>query len=322
MDKLNGIQLEEVNRLLENAFRRATGLGKYIDDLNLTLSLNQAGPSNPFLGLPSLCCEAVGGRPRRAIPVMAAWYALMLAARILDDLEDGESDGLLWQKLGTPRTINVATGLILAAPLALLQLRDQGIEDDLVLELIQETQRAALRIGAGQQEDLVQVEDVDRNWKMVEAKAGEPFALACRAGAMAGGGTPAQVARLGEFGQCLGVLMQIADDVSGFWQAPDRSDLTAGRKTLPVAYALALTPPAQREGLRGVFRQAQHDAVVAAQAPHELADLGVLHILVIEAELWRQRAITSVEGLSATSPAKEQLLNLVEQATHWTSGGK
>lgn len=322
MDKLNDIQLEEVNHLLEDVFRRTAGLGKYVDDLSLTLSLNQAGPSNPFLCLPCLCCEAVGGPPRRAIPVMAAWYALMFAARILDDLEDGENDGRLWKKLGTSRTINVATGLILAAPLALLQLQSQGVEDDRLLELIQEIHGAALRIGAGQHEDLAQVEDVDRSWKAVEAKAGEPFALACRTGAMVGNGTAGQVARLGEFGQCLGVLTQIADDVSGVWHTQDRSDLAAGRKTLPVAYALALTPSAQRERLRGLFRQAQHEAAVAIQTPHDLADLGVLHILVIEAELWRQRAITSLEGLNATSPAKALLLDLVAQATHWTEGAK
>jgi competence protein ComQ len=319
---LNVIQLEEVNTLLENVFSRTVRLGGYVKDVSLVLRSNQAGASNPFLGLPCLCCETVGGRPRQAIPVMAAWYALMFAARIFDDLEDGETDGYLWKKLGVSRTINVATGLILAAPLALLQLQDQGIETNLLLELIQATQSAALRIGAGQREDLAQVEDVERGWKVVEAKGGEPFALACRTGAMVGGGTAAQATQLGEFGLYLGVLTQIADDVSGIWHALDRSDLVAGRKTLPVAYGLALTPPAQRECLRSLFRRAQREAAAAIEVRKRLADLGVLHVMVIETGLWRQRARNAMEDLGAASPAKEQLLELVEQATHWMNKAK
>ncbi len=253
----------------------------------------------------------------RAVPVMAAWYALMLAARILDDLEDGDTQGMPWAKLGASRTVNVATGLIMAAPLALLQLRQRGVTADKLLELLEATQRAALQVSAGQRDDLAQEEGWEKGWGIAEAKAGEPFALACRAGAMVGEGAPWQVDRLGEFGQHLGVLTQIADDISGVWKALGRSDLAAGRKTLPVLYALAVASPAARKRLCRLLNQAPRDAEAVLQAQWMLADLGALHALTIEAEVRQQRAKGALEALSMTSPAKVELLALVEKAALW-----
>ncbi len=315
--------IEAVNTLLEELFSQIPGIRGYAEDVHLALHASQAGEANstPFVQLPSLCCEAVGGYARRAIPVMAAWYALMLAARILDDLEDEDTHGTLWAKLGTARTVNVATGLILAAPLALLQLEQYGVGSDHLLELLKDTQRAALHACAGQREALGHNEALHNGWEIAEATAGEPFALACRAGAIVGEGTSSQVARLSEFGQHLGVLTQIADDVADIWQASGHSDLAAGRETLPVLYALAVSSPAVRSELRRLLDMAPHDAGAASQARQMLADQGALHALVFEAEVRRQQARSALQEVDAGSSAKGQLLELVDHAIAWMNRG-
>ena len=315
--------IEAVNTLLEELFSQIPGVRGYAEDVRLALHTSRAGESNstPFVQLPSLCCQAVGGYAARAIPVMAAWYALMLAARILDDLEDEDTHGALWAKLGTARAVNVATGLILAAPLALLQLEQHGVRSDHLLELLKDTQRAALHACAGQRDGLARNEALKNGWEIAEATAGEPFALACRAGALVGEGTSSQVERLSEFGQHLGVLTQIADDIADIWQASGHSDLAAGRETLPVLYALTVSSPAVRGQLRRLLDLAPQDAGAASQARQMLADQGALHAMVFEAEVRRQHARSALRMVDANSPAKDQLLGLVDQAMAWMDRG-
>ncbi len=316
--------IEAVNALLEELFSQIPGIHGYAEDVRLALHTQRAGESNstPFVQLPSLCCEAVGGYASRAIPVMAAWYALMLAARILDDVEDADTHGTLWAKLGTARAVNVATGLILAAPLALLQLEQHGVRSDHVLELLRDTQRAALHACAGQHDGLAHNQALNNGWEIAEATAGEPFALACRAGAIVGAGTSSQVAQLGEFGQHLGVLTQIADDVADIWQAPGHGDLAAGRETLPVLYALAVSSPMVRSQLRRLLDLAPDDAGAALRARQILAEQGALHALVLEAEVRRQQAKSALQVVDADSPARGQLLELVDQAIAWMDRGR
>jgi competence protein ComQ len=315
--------IETANALLEALFSQVPGVRGYATDVSLALRSSRAGESTttPFVLLPHLCCQAVGGDTSRSIPVMAAWYALMLAARILDDLEDGDTDGTLWAQLGAARAANVATGLILAAPLALLQLQKSGVSDSQVLALIQDTQRAALHVCAGQQDTLLPNEVWGQAWENAEAKAGEPFALACRAGALVGEGTVEQITHLSEFGQHLGVLTQIADDVSDTWQARGRSDLAAGRKTLPVMYALAMATPAASCQLRQLLDQTELDTGAVLQAQQMVAETGALHVLVIEAELRRQRAERALQAAHANVAAQDQLLELVEQTMGWMKRG-
>ncbi|MBI1878875.1 MAG: hypothetical protein HYR94_11775 [Chloroflexi bacterium] len=63
-------------------------------------------PLDPLPILPLASCAAVGGNPREAIPVAAAWEVLSLAMRILDDLQDQDRPHALWSTIGLPRAFN------------------------------------------------------------------------------------------------------------------------------------------------------------------------------------------------------------------------
>lgn len=45
---------------------------------------------SPVALLPYLVCQMYGGSPANALPVMVAWRYLCLAAKLIDDVEDGE----------------------------------------------------------------------------------------------------------------------------------------------------------------------------------------------------------------------------------------
>jgi len=107
------------------------------------------------------------------------------------------------------------------------------------------------------------------------------FAVACRLGAMMGGATPEVEARLGAFGEQVGMAFQIFDDILDLTGSPAKTgkprgtDLKEGTVTLPVILALqsepALAPQIQALGNGGGVdvlcdRLAVHAGVVAARA--------------------------------------------------------
>ncbi len=313
-------QLDEVDVIIEEVFGHVQYSREYAEDLRLALhSAPEDGAGDaPLTLLPILSCEAVGGDAHRATPLAAAWCLLFLAARILDDLEDKDADNALWTAIGPARAINVATGLILAAPLALAYLHRWDVEDSIFFTLHEHFHRTALRICAGQHSDLTQqAVCLEEYWRMAGAKAGEPFALACRAGALVGGGNGQQVALLGEFGHNLGLLTQIGDDFHGVWGLSGRSDLAAGRRTLPILYALTVAPIASRELLRDLLARATENAEAGAQACQIITEMGALHYLLTEAELRRQRARGALEAARLSSCALHRLRLLLDQAAPW-----
>ena len=59
--------------------------------------------------LPGLCCQAAGGDPQAAKEISSAWLLLHIAAHIVDDVEDGDLEGLV----ALPRQGDVCHGVYL-----------------------------------------------------------------------------------------------------------------------------------------------------------------------------------------------------------------
>ncbi|GAA1499402.1 family 2 encapsulin nanocompartment cargo protein polyprenyl transferase [Dactylosporangium maewongense] len=95
--------------------------------------------------------------------------------------------------------------------------------------------------------------DVEACLAMAQAKTGALLGSACAIGALLGGGRPAQVLRLAQFGEDLGLAFQFADDLLGIWGDPAttgkpvHSDLRSRKKSLPVVAALTSGTPAGLE---------------------------------------------------------------------------
>jgi geranylgeranyl diphosphate synthase, type I len=79
---------------------------------------------------------------------------------------------------------------------------------------------------------------------MAESKTGSLLGCACAVGALYGGAGAGTVEALDAFGRHLGVGFQLIDDLLGIWGSPEitgkpaGTDLTAGKKSLPVVAAL------------------------------------------------------------------------------------
>ena len=266
--------------------------------------------TNPFLLLPILCCEAAGGDEDQATAIAAAWFLLYLAARVLDDIEDGDALQSPWSAIGAPQAINAATGLIFASQLAFAHLPQIEADRDLALSLLEDFNRTTLRMCAGQHADLTEESNLslERCLSIAEAKSGEFFALACRAGALLG---TDEVAPYSEFGYNLGVLIQMCDDFEGIWNPQGRSDLATGKRTLPVIYALNVAPPSVRDCLEQLLVKATGEQEAEGQARRIITALGAPHYLLIEAQIRRRRAEAALCSTGKSSSACRQLIALL-----------
>lgn len=264
--------------------------------------------------LPRLVYEANGGDSFLAAPVTAAWQLIRMAAKLFDDVEDGQLRGDLSEG------INLATGLLLLASLVLGDLSDRGVSVERVHALNQTLNRAMLRACAGQHADLAArrtgTTAIDPNtWlEIAQAKSGELLAWAAGAGALVAGANERALACYREYGSHLGVLLQVADDFNGVWGPGGPSDLAAAGLALPVCYALSVVKGPERTRLSGLLERAgQGDEVAEAQAREWLIDLGAQGYLLAVAQIQRQQALAALRRAGPASLAGEQLAALLDR---------
>ena len=105
-----------------------------------------------------LCCEAVGGDWRTALPAAAALELLHNFTLIHDDVEDESAQrhgrDTLWSLWGQAQAINAGDGMFALAQVALLRLRGQRQPPARVLRASQMLAEATLRLCEGQHRDL------------------------------------------------------------------------------------------------------------------------------------------------------------------------
>lgn len=137
--------------------------------------------------LPSLTYRAAGGDGRQITPVLAAWQAVHLALKLLDDVEDGDAGD------HPSEAINTGTGLLMAAEVALEQAPAYDVSPEAARSLRLALNRAVLRACVGQQSDLVAGRspkastDPDGWLEIAASKSGELLGWAAWAGALVAG---------------------------------------------------------------------------------------------------------------------------------------
>lgn len=240
----------------------------------------------PVLAL--LGAEAVGGRAEDALSCAIAVELFQSAALIHDDIAD---EGEL--RRGEPCLHRVeGTGLAInAGDLALTQvfeviLRDETLPADRRLRALSELVRMERHTLEGQALDLGWVRD--ERWDvtsedylyMVTSKTSwYSAAVPLYVGALVGGGSEEAARGLLEVGLTAGVAFQLADDLLNLVgdakaQGKDfRSDITEGKRTLAVVWALEHLDAASREELVALLGSSATDPTELARAV-ELIDRG------------------------------------------------
>ncbi|PAX54537.1 polyprenyl synthetase family protein [Brunnivagina elsteri] len=267
----------------------------------LGVVLNQ--PLGSLSTLPLASCVAVGGNPKQAIPVAAAWEMLCLAMRILDDVQDQDRPEGLWATVGLPRAINFGTAVYTMC-YELLAKADWSPELYCIIsrKLIQ----AGLQLSSGQDKDLRgETRSVEDYWQTIEGKNASAFAWACAAGALCGTNDTSLVEACRGYGYHLGLALQLFDDFEGTWETSGLTDLAQGKVTLPVIYGCNLAHE-QREKLQFLVNSGQI-AAYEFQIRNILDSINTRDFIIWAALKEREQALASLDPL----PQQEGVTALV-----------
>ena len=275
-----------------------------------------------------LCCQAVGGDWRRALPAAAALELLHNFTLIHDDVEDASVQRhgrqTLWSLWGEAQAINAGDGMLALAHQTLLRLPDQGYPAEQVLQAAQMLDEATLRLCEGQHQDLAYAEEreISREGylEMIEGKTAAPLAASGGIGALLGGGTVETIDALSEFGRRLGLAFQIRDDVLGIWGdveetgKPIGDDLRAGKSSYPLVIALAGASPEERAALQTLLSDGALGDDAVRRACALLEQLGAREESERNAQQHAEAAIASLAGLSLEPQRRGELEHLARFA--------
>jgi len=264
-------------------------------------SEEQGLPMSAFL---VYVCRAAGGDSSLALPASAAWRSLQIAAKLLDDVQDGDvavldranKNGGEAQK-DIARVINLSTGFISMASLAL-----RGLPLQLELTLYHEYGRAMLRVAGGQHLDLGKraTLSLDEYFQVMGAKSGVCFAVAARAGALCAGADETVAARWADFGHHVGMIIQMVDDLADWCDTSGAGDLTRGQWSLPVYYALEVLPDGERARLLECLTHSSSPEA-EEQARSLIANVGAELYVRTEIAVYMSQALAILDDLSPES---------------------
>lgn len=220
------------------------------------------------------------GHDSPALPAAAAIELIHNFSLVHDDIQDGDTERhhrpTVWSIWGMPQGINAGDGLWALATRALLRCATRGVPAAIVLRAQTLLNDACLTMIEGQSLDLAfeerQQVDTEQYLEMIRCKTGALIATALAIGALIGSRDDAVAAAFYRYGEAVGRVFQIQDDVLGIWgQAAltgksTSSDLRRRKQTYPVVYTLTHGPPAARAVLAEVYAAAEIDDAAVARA--------------------------------------------------------
>ena len=195
-----------------------------------------------------LAARAAGGDEREAMPGAVAIELVHNFSLVHDDLIDGDRQrrhrSTVWAEFGVgPAVVGGDALATLALQVLLAEPTPARVRASATLA------NATLAMISGQADDMafetLSSVSVAECLAMEAGKTGALIECAMALGAILVGAPEPVVEALQDFGACLGTAFQAIDDLLGIWGDPAvtgkpiGSDLLAGKKTLPVAIALA-----------------------------------------------------------------------------------
>ena len=230
-----------------------------------------------------LIIEALGKDPLKYVEFSIIPEVIHNATLVHDDIEDMSQTRrgapAVHVKYGDDIAINLGGYLYYFPIVALVGSKklDRETKDRIFMLYIQEM----LRVHTGQATDiawhnaLVPVDQIteDEYLQMVYNKSGVLARMACRLGAVLGGADAQQEEVLGHLGAAIGVAFQLQDDLLNITisklsesKGGIGDDITEGKITLMVIYALQKANPKDKERLVEILKMHTRDKVLIKEA--------------------------------------------------------
>ena len=316
----NPIEVFQPNAIqgaIDHIWEKASAWPEFTLAMRLALTSGESEREiSKWAELPGLCCQAAGGNPRSTDLIAAAWLLFYTAASIMDHVEDAEEPDSWWAELGAGPAVNVATGLYFSACLALSQLEEHWSDQKAASEIRNKVLERFLLMCSGQHLDLTRAKPtLEQYWEIAQAKSGAFFTLACWAGARLATQQAEALDGFSQFGEHIGLLVQILDDLEEFRDLDKRLrpvDLCSLSHALPIIYIREVCSSTVKDQLDDLLVQSG-SVPGAIEKIYQLVESsgGVLYLLA-ELEKHRTLGLKGLERACAIQPAKQRLVYLLE----------
>ncbi len=311
-----GALRKEINSLI-SVLPEASGLRKIIRE-SLSDSGQEPGVSRdrilPWSLLPLLVCRAVSGDGDKSVPLAASMVFFKAAAEVFDDIEDADSPKSISARYGSAVAINAATALLMLAEKALAGLAAEGADNRKVARTIDLVNSYYLAACAGQHRELSRPSGRLISEKeyldMAAVKSAFAVECSCKAGAILADGDEKMIDMFAVFGLNLGMAAQMANDIQGIISG---ADITRGKMTLPVIYALKQTGGGLHEELEAGFLKNEGRAAPSADRIKDLLfQTGAVHYAAVKMEYYQQQAGKALGQVEAAGADIGQLKRFLE----------
>jgi geranylgeranyl pyrophosphate synthase len=281
-----------------------------------TLVKARQGPSSaasrPWPLLPLLVCDSLSGDVNQVIPAAAAIEFFKAAAEVFDDIEDADSPGSLASTHGGAIATNTATLLVVLGEKAIARLKDRGVANSTIINILDTFNSYYITACAGQHLDLSAKQRTENYQEIylgiLEMKSASQVECACWLGATLAGAQPKLVGLFSRFGQALGIAVQIANDIRGVTEG---NDIMERKITLPAIYALTQTSGKVREQLGAAFFAPPGAATDVAPTRDILFNTGAIHYSTTVMELYRQQALGALSEAENSGARVERLRQFI-----------
>lgn len=210
-----------------------------------------------------------GDYVQRAIPAAVAVELTHNFSLIHDDIEDGDEERrhrkTLWKVWGIPQATNTGDGMFALARLALWGVLEYGVEAEIAARLAIVLDQTTLTIAEGQYLDLSfedkQEISVATYLDMIRRKTAALMAGSAEIGARLGTRDEESIRSLRNFGEAIGIVFQVRDDLLGIWASmaelgkTQAGDVYRRKKSLPFLHALEHASEADRQQLLAIYQQ-------------------------------------------------------------------
>jgi geranylgeranyl diphosphate synthase type I len=327
------MQTQEMLEAIENELHRSVAdpgeseLNQYYSMLAYHLGWEGegAGPEargkriRPLLVL--LTCAAAGGNWKDALPAAASVELVHNFSLIHDDIQDNSplrrGRETVWRRWGIPQAINAGDAMFTLAHLSLLRL-EETTSPEITTRAANTLHQACLQLTKGQYLDLAfETKDylpLNAYWQMVGGKTASLIGACTELGAIVADVSKQRRDSFREFGFNLGLAFQAQDDILGIWGdaaltgKSNESDLIAGKKSLPVIFALD-------QG--GTFAARWAQGKIQAEETKQIASLleneGAREFSQESASQMTDKALNALTEADPKGQAGEQLISLANR---------